>query len=128
MPGNGLFVPAMWVAGFVALLIVPGWRGFVALIAGATLTTAVLDLSDGVSGLLLLIVAIVSALAAHGALCAFVLLRLRTLGLMTGLRDARVLAGGGLAVGLVLVFVWIAGDFARNPRRPHEAEALEEMG
>lgn len=115
MPGNGLFVPAMWLAGFVALLVAPGWPGFVTLIAGATVAAALLDLSDGLSGLLLLIVAIVSALAAHGALCAFILLRLRTLGLRAGLRDTNVLAGGGLAIGLVLGFVWIAGDFARNP-------------
>jgi len=47
MPGNGWFVPAMWLAGFVALLIAPSWPGFVAVISDATLTAAVLDLSDG---------------------------------------------------------------------------------
>ncbi len=115
MPGNGEFVPAIWLAAFVALLLAPGWPGFIALIAGVTICVALLDISDGVSGLVFLIVAVVSALAAHGALSASVLLRLRTLGWRTGLRDERVLAGGGLALGLVLIFVWFAGEVARNP-------------
>ena len=115
MPGNGEFVPAIWLAAFVALLLAPGRSGFVALIAGVTLSAVLLDLSDGVFGLVFLIVAIVSALAAHGALSASVLLRLRTLGWGPGLRDMRVLAGGGLALGLALLFVWVAGEFARNP-------------
>lgn len=115
MPGNGEFVVMIWLAAFVALVIAPGWPGFVALIAGATVSAVIMDISDGVFGLVFLVVAVVSALAAHGALSAYVLLRLQSLGLRTGLRDAHVLAGGGLALGVVLIFAWIAGDLARNP-------------
>lgn len=115
MPGNGEFVWMTWLAAFVALLVAPGWPGFVALISGITVCAALLDVSDGVFGLVFLIVAVVSALAAHGALSASVLLRLWTVGWRRGLQDARVLAGGGLALWVVLVFVWFAGEFARNP-------------
>ena len=115
MPGRGEFVPAIWLAGFVGLLIAPGWPGFVALIAGATASAALLDLSDGTFGLVFLIVGVVSALAAHGALSAAVLLRLRTVGWRRGVQDRPVLAGGGLALAVVLIFIWFAGEFARNP-------------
>ena len=115
IPGNGEFVATIWLAAFVGLLITPGWPGFVALIAGVAVGAVLIDASDGVFGLVFLIVAIVSAVAAHGALCASVLLRVRTLGWRTGLRDARVLVGGGLVLGTVLIFVWFANEFARNP-------------
>lgn len=87
MPGNGDFVPTIWLAGFVALLVAPGWPGFAALILGAAASAALLDVSDETFGLVFLIVAVVSALAAHGALSASVLLRLRTLGWRLGMRD-----------------------------------------
>lgn len=115
MPGNGEFVPATWLAAFVALLLAPGWPGFIAHIAGVTMWAALWDISDGVFGLVFLIVAVASALAAHGAISASVMLRLRALGWGPGLRDARVLAGAGLAIGLALIFVWFARDLARNP-------------
>jgi hypothetical protein len=63
----------------------------------------------------LFIVAIVVALAGHGALSASVFLRLRALGWRLGLRDPSVVRGGGVALGLVPVFVWVAKDLARNP-------------
>lgn len=115
MPGNGEFVPLIWLAGFLALLVAPGWPGFIALISGVTITGVLLDVSDGVYGLVLLIVVIVSALAAHGALSASVVRRLAILGLRTGPRDSRVLAGGGVALGLALLFVWFATELAQNP-------------
>jgi len=115
MPGDGEFVPAMWLAGFVALIVAPGWPGFWALLVGATASAAVLDVSDGVFGLLFLLVAIVVALAGHGALSAAVLVRMHGLGWRRGITDASVLRGGGLAIGLVVLFAWIAADLARNP-------------
>ena len=115
MPGHGEFVPAIWLSAFIALLIAPGWPGFVALMAGAIVCAVLIDISDGVFGLVFLVVAIVSALAAHGALSASVLRRVRKLGWRTGLRDERVLVGGGLALGIVLIFVWFAAEFARKP-------------
>ena len=115
LPGRGEFIPAVWLASFAAVLIAPGWRGFVALIAGVGIFAAILDMSDGTFGLAWLIVAILTALAAHAALSASVLLRLRRLGLAAGIRDSRVLGGAALAVGLVVVFVWFAFEFARNP-------------
>ena len=115
LPGKGEFIPAVWLASFVALLATPGWPGFVALIAGVAIFATILDMSDGTFGLVWLIVAILAALAAHAALSASVLLRLRRLGWAVGLRDSRVLAGGALALGLVLVFAWFAVEFARNP-------------
>lgn len=115
MPGKGEFVVVIWVAAFVALLIAHGWPGFTALIAGATVSAAILDLSDGVFGLVFLIVAVVGVLAAQGALSASVLIRLREVGWSAGRRDGRVLLGAGLAIGGVLSFVWFATEFARNP-------------
>jgi len=115
MPGRGEFVVVIWVAAFVALVIAPGWPGFVALIAGTTVSAAILDVSDGVFGLVFLIVAVVGVLASHGALSASVLTRGRALGPRASLRDERVLAGAGFAVGGVLLFVWFAAEFARNP-------------
>ena len=115
LPGRGEFIPAVWLAAFVAALISPGWPGFVALIAGVAVLAAILDISDGTFGLVWLIVAILTALAAHAALTASVLLRLRTLGWAGGVKDSRVLGGAALAVGLVLIFVWFAGEFARYP-------------
>jgi hypothetical protein len=115
LPGRGEFVPAVWAAAFGATLIAPGWPGFVALLAGVAVIAAILDISDGTFGLVWLIVAILAALAAHAALSASVLLRFRALGWAAGLKDSRVLGGAAAAVGLVLVFVWLANDFARNP-------------
>jgi hypothetical protein len=115
LPGRGEFIPAVWLAAFAATLIAPGWPGFVALIAGVVVLAVILDLSDGTFGLAWLIVAILTALAALAALSASVLLRLRALGWAAGLKDSRVLGGAALAVALVLIFVWFAGEVARNP-------------
>jgi hypothetical protein len=115
MPGNGEFVPLTWLAGGAAIIVAPGWRGFVALLAGATVAATFLDVLDGVFGLVWLIVAIVVALAGHGALSASVLLRLRALGWRLGLKDPSVLRGGGVALGLALISIWVAQDLARNP-------------
>ncbi len=97
LPGNGEFVPIVWILSFVALLIAPGRHGFVALIAGAALSATILDLSDGSFGLVFLIVAVVTALASHGALCASVIHRWWSLGWRAGLRDPRVIGGAALA-------------------------------
>lgn len=115
MPGKGEFVPMIWLAAFVSQLIAPGRSGLVALISGVTVSAALLDMSDGVFGLVFLIVAVVSALAAHGALSAFVLLRLATLGWRRGVQDSQVLVGGAFSVGAVLIFAWFAGELGRNP-------------
>ena len=115
LPGRGEFIPVVWLAAFVATLIAPGWRGLVALIAGVAVFAAILDLSDGTFGLVWLIVVILTALAVHAALSASVVLRLRALGWPAGLRDARVLLGAAAAVGLVVLFAWLANEFARNP-------------
>jgi hypothetical protein len=115
LPGHGEFISVVWLAAFVAMLIAPGRAGFIALIAGVAVLAAILDISDGTFGLVWLIVAILTALAAHAALSASVLLRLRALGWAAGVKDSRVLGGAALAVGLVLIFVWFAGEFARNP-------------
>jgi hypothetical protein len=115
LPGHGEFVPGIWLPAFVAALMAPGWSGFLALIAGVTCLAAILDMSDGVFGLVFLIVAILGALAAQAALSAWALLRLRSLGWKAALGDQRFLAGAGVAIGLLLVFAWFAGEFARNP-------------
>ena len=115
MPGHGEFVAIIWLAAFVALIIAPGWPGLIALLSGAAVSAVIIDVSDGIYGLAFLIVAVVSAVAIHGALSASVLLRLRAIGLGTGLRDSRVLAGVGLVLGLALLFALAAADFARNP-------------
>jgi hypothetical protein len=115
MPGRGEFVPAIWSLGFVAALVAPGWRGFIAMLSGASVSALVLDVSDGTFGLVVLIVLIVTALAAHGALTASVLLAMRRVGWRRGLQDPQVRAGGAVALGLVVIFVWFATELARNP-------------
>ena len=59
MPGHGEFVPLTWLAGGAAIIVAPGWPGFVALLAGATVAATFLDVLDGVFGLVWLILAIV---------------------------------------------------------------------
>jgi hypothetical protein len=115
MPGHGEFLPGIWLPAFVAAVIAPGWPGFLALLTGITVLAAILDMSDGVFGLVFLIVAILTAVAAHAALTAWALLRLRSLGWQAAVRDQWFLAGAGVALGLLLVFAWFAGEFARNP-------------
>lgn len=114
-PGNGAFVPAAWLAGFAAAVVAPGWRGFAALIGGASAVSAIVDIADGSFGLVILVVAIVSALAAHGALSAWVLLRLRALGPSRGVRDGRLVLAGLIALSTVVIFVWFAHEFAQGP-------------
>jgi hypothetical protein len=40
-----------WLAGGAAIIVAPGWPGFVALLAGATVAATFLDVLDGVFGL-----------------------------------------------------------------------------
>jgi hypothetical protein len=115
VPGNGVFEALTWIAGFVAILITPGRRGLVAVVAGATVSAAIIDASDGTMGLVFIIVTIVAGLAAHGALVGGVVRRVAVIGLRRSLRDRWVLAGSGLALGLAALFVWAAIELAANP-------------
>lgn len=115
MPGRGEFVPLTWAAGFVAQLVAPGRWGFLALLGGAVVTATLLDVADGTFGLVALIVAIVAALAGHGALSSWVLQRVRSLGWRGTLRDQGALVGGAVALGLVVLFAWAALELGRNP-------------
>jgi hypothetical protein len=115
IPGNGAFVPVVWVAGFVSAVVAPGWRGFLALLGGSGLSAMLLDLADGAFGLVFLVIAIVWALAGHGALSGWAVLRLRAVGPGAAVRDPRLLAGVGVVTVGALVMVWLAQEFARNP-------------
>lgn len=66
-------------------------------------------------GLAFLIVVVVGVLAAHGALSASVLTRLRAVGWSEGRHDERVLIGTGLVIAGVVLFAWVSAEFARNP-------------
>jgi len=104
-----------WLAGLAAVLVRPGWAGFLTLASAIVVTAVIADMSSGVSGLLALGVVILLVPAAHGALVGFVARRVVTLGPAKSIRDQRVI-GAALVAVLVVVFVAvIADEFARNP-------------
>jgi hypothetical protein len=115
IPGNGVFLVVAWLAGLAAVLVRPGWAGFVTLASAIAVTTLIADMSDGVYSLVALGVVSLLVPAAHGALVGYVARRAVSLGSARSIRDARVI-GAVLVAVLVVVFVAIvAADFARNP-------------
>lgn len=115
VPGRGEFLVAAWAGGVLAVLVAPGWRGFLAYIVGITVGGVVADLSDGSYGLVVLVVAVLVAPGAHGALVGTLGRRIREFGLRGAFRDPRAISGAVLVVCLALAFAWFAAEFARNP-------------
>lgn len=115
IPGNGEFVIFTWLAGLIAVFVAPGVAGFIAVVVGVSIWAALLDVADGTFGLVFLVVAIVGALAAHGALVGLIVRRIAMLGLRRSLRDRDVIVRGAIALGLVVLFVWFANDLRANP-------------
>ena len=115
LPGNGGFLMVAWLAGLAAVLLRPGWTGLLALAGSITVAAVIADVSDGVFGLVALIVAALLVPAAHGALVGDLGRRVVTLGPGQGVRDGRVLAESLVAVLLVVFLVLAAADLARNP-------------
>ena len=115
VPGQGAFVPVLWLTGFVAAVVAPGWRGFLALLGGGALGAVLLDVVDGAFGLVLLVVTIVCVLAAHGALSGWVASRLKILGPGRALREGRVLVGLGVAMAGLVAVASLGLELARNP-------------
>ena len=113
VPGGGSWIVACWVLGAVAAAIWPGWASFAACVAGIALATLVLVTAAGqYAGLAWLVVACEAAILGHGFLVSATVGRARRL---RSLRDQRVAAGLIAAIGLVVAFVLVAQDFARNP-------------
>ena len=108
IPGGG-----EWIAGGVAAILGPSWLSFAGCVTGIVLATVYFVTSAGqYGGLAWLVVACEAAILGHGFL---VLASVRRATRVRTLIDARVIAGLGTAAGLVVLFVLIAQDFARNP-------------
>jgi hypothetical protein len=115
IPGNGAFLLVAWLAGLAAALVRPGWAGLLTLASAIAATAVIADMSDGVYGLMVLVVVSMLVPAAHGALVGYVARRAVSLGPAKSVRDGRVI-GAVLVAVLVVVFVAVvAADFARNP-------------
>ena len=115
LPGNGGFLVVAWLAGLAAVLLRPGWGGFLILAGSITVAAVIADMSDGVFGLVALIVAALLVPAAHGALVGDIGRRVVTLGLGQAIRDGRVLVESLVAVILAVFLALAAADLARNP-------------
>lgn len=115
VPGRGEFFALTWLAGFIAMILAPGAAGLVAVVVGAAGSAAIVDVAGGTFGLVLVIVAAVAALASHGALVGAVLRRCGTLGIKGSVGDAKVMLGAAVAVGIMLLFVWLALELGAGP-------------
>lgn len=115
IPGNGVFLVVAWLAGLAAVLVRPGWAGFLTLASATAVTAVIADMSDGVSGLVVLVVASLLVPAAHGALVGYVARRVVSLGPAKSIRDERVIGAILVAVLVVVFLAFVAADFARNP-------------
>jgi hypothetical protein len=101
--------------GLAAVLVRPGWAGFLTLASAITVTLVIAAMPGGGYGLFVLGVGMLLVSAAHGALVGFIARRVVAFGPAKSIRDERVI-GAALVVVLVVVFVAvIADDFARNP-------------
>jgi hypothetical protein len=115
IPGNGVFLIVAWLAGLAAALVRPGWGGFLTLASAIAVTAVIADMSDGVSGLVVLVVASLLVPAAHGALVGYIARRMVSLGPAKSIRDGRVIGAVLVAVLVVVFLAFVAADFARNP-------------
>ena len=115
IPGNGVFIVVAWLAGLAAVLVRPGWAGFLTLVGVIAVTAVIADMSDGVSGLVVLVVASLLVPAAHGALVGYIARRVVSLGPAKSIRDERVIGAVLVAVLVVAFLAFVAADFARNP-------------
>jgi hypothetical protein len=94
IPGNGVFLVVAWLAGFAAVLVRPGWGGFLTLASAIAVTAVIADMSDGVSGLVVLVVASLLVPAAHGALVGYIARRMVSLGPAKSIRSHHPLING----------------------------------
>jgi len=115
IPGNGVFLVVAWLAGLAAVLVRPGWAGFLTLASASAVTAVTADMSDGVSGLVVLVAASLLVPAAHGALVGYIARRVVSLGRAKSIRDGRVIGAVLVAVLVVVFLAFVAADFARNP-------------
>ncbi len=113
IPGDGSWMVACWILGAAAAVIQPSWASLAACVAGIALATVVLVSAAGqYAGLAWLVVAAEAAVLGHGFLVGATAGRAWRL---RSLRDQRVVWGFIAAIGLVVMFLLIAQDFARNP-------------
>ena len=114
IPDFRVYLVVAWLAGLAAVLVRPGWAGFLTLASAIAVTVVIADMSDGGHGLMVLGVVMLLVSAAHGALVGFIARRVVVLGPAKSIRDQLVI-GAALVAVLVVVFVAvIAADFARN--------------
>jgi hypothetical protein len=113
IPGNGSWMVACWCLGAVAALIRPSRGSYAACVAGIVLATIFfVALGGQYAGLSWLVVIAVAAVLGHGFLVGAAVGRAWRL---RSVRDATVVRGLAVAIGLVVAGVLIAQEFARNP-------------
>lgn len=115
IPGRGEFLAAAWLAGALAVIVGPGWLGFLAFGVGIAATGVAADMSDGASGLMAAVIAALLAPGAHGALVGALGIRARRLGFQAASRDPRTVLGVVVVVALLAGFAWFANEFAEGP-------------
>jgi len=115
IPGNGAFLLVAWLAGLAAVLVRPGWGGLLALAGAIAVAAVIADMSDGVFGLVALVVVSLLVPAAHGALVGYIARRVVSLGPARSIRDERVIGAVILAAVVVVLLAFVAAEFARNP-------------
>lgn len=115
IPGVGVFLVVAWLAGLATVLVRPGWAGFLALAGAFTVAAVIADMSDGIYGLVVLVVVSLLVPAAHGALVGYIARRVVSLGPAKSIRDERVIGAVFVAVLVVVFLAFVAADFARNP-------------
>lgn len=113
LPGDGWWIVVCWVLGVLAAAIWRSWASYTACVAGIVLFTAWSVVAAGqYAGLAWLVVGVEAAVLGHGFLVGAAVVRAWRL---RSARDALVIAGLLTAIGLAVLFVLVAQDFARNP-------------
>jgi hypothetical protein len=122
VPGNGEFFVVASCAGFAAAYLAPGWPGYIAVVLGATATSAVIGAGNNAFWgpyLAVLVVGMVTPFAGLGELLAIVWRKLPRHG---------ILVHGANAIGIAIAIAYgaaiapwplfVASRRARSDRRP----------
>lgn len=115
LPGNGLFLVAAGVAGFVTAIIAPCWIGFAVLLGSIAVACGMAALVTGYATFLWLAIASLVVPAIVGWLAGYVARHVAEAGPRAALKDARVWVAALGVVATVAFIVWIAGELGANP-------------
>jgi hypothetical protein len=113
IPGDGRWIVICWALGVGAALVEASWASLAACVAGIIAMDAVFVIAVWwYTGLAWLIMAAETAVLGYGFLVGAVVQRAWR---VRSIVDRRVVTGAAAAVGLLVAFILIAQDFARNP-------------